>query len=199
MEQSVTLTSKPKVSKLAILSFILSFIPLVGLIGVIIAIISESRINKSRGTLGGQGFVIAAFIIGLVNFFLPLSIPSMIRYPNIAKMADAKSGARTIQLAVEDYKASHHGRRPANIRDIENLLPEHFKKQKNPFDFNQSYTVSGGGLVDGEPTRWGEIGYIAPKDSTKPYQIITFRTGDTLRLTEELATVKVDSSGMKSP
>jgi len=112
---------------------------------------------------------------------------------------DVLTVMHTVRDSVEYFRNTHHGRRPEHIGEVESLIPEFVRKKQNPYNPKQSYSVAGGGLVDGEPTRDGEVGYIVPKDSTKPYQIVSFRKDDTLRLTEEMATAKVNSSGTKSP
>jgi len=199
MEQSASPTSKPKVSKLAVLSFILSFIPILCVGGAILGFISCIIIREYQGKLSGVRLALAALIIGVINFFLTMSIPRIIRMKPAQDWSNVKSVAYTTQIAVEDYKEVHNGLRPNSMRGIDSLLPKNIKQIKNPYYNNQTYTFSGGGLVDGDPTRAGEVGYIAPRDSAEPYRILTFRKGDTLRLTEEMATAKVNSSGTKSP
>lgn len=68
MEQNVTPTSKPKTSGMAILSFILSFIPLVSLVGIVLGIVSVATIRKKKQELTGQGMAIASIVIGGLNF-----------------------------------------------------------------------------------------------------------------------------------
>jgi len=72
---------------------------------------------------------------------------------------------------------------------------------KNPFNPQQTYTVSGGGLVDGVPTNIGQVVYIAPRTISDPYIIIIYpkRENDSLRLVEKVVIPKADSGGAQRP
>jgi type II secretory pathway pseudopilin PulG len=191
MEQAAPV-SKPKTSGMAIWSLILSFIPIVCLAGLILGIISAVKIRKRKNELKGQGLAIVAIVIGALNalascFILPIiaaiAIPNFISYSTKAKDAQVKVVARSVQIAVEEYRVEKNDW-PMSVRDIESLLPVETRQQKNPYATKETYTLDGGALVDGEPIRTGQIGYVRP-NADMPYEVVFYLKAGTERLTGE--------------
>jgi hypothetical protein len=231
MEQSATSTSKPKVGKLAITSIALCLIPIVGILGVIFKInsfiiilcLGLTLITSLLGIVLGQkasgmlkqnkatrtGFNIARagiainlfFLCSLFVLFFIAKIYDSFAIRNLGWDSDVKGVAHIFQTALEDYKGTHNGERPASIRAVEYLIPVYVKNMKNPFNHRQTYTVSGGGLMDGEPTNIGQVGYIAPRTISDPYVIVIHpkRDNDSLRLVEKVVIPKADSGGAQRP
>ena len=201
MEQAAPV-SKPKTSGMAIWSLILSFIPIACLVGIILGIVSAVKIGKRKQELKGQGLAIGGIVIGALNaltscFILPIflvsgsmlaiAIPNFISYQYKAGNATVRTTARSVEIAVEMYKTEHNGERPMSVRDVEGFLPEETRKVKNPFYKGQVYSLSGGGLVDGEPIHPGQIGYIAPKSPYEPYEIVAKLKTEDFRLNEQIS------------
>lgn len=195
MEQAAPV-SKPKTSGMAIWSLILSFIPIVCLAGLILGIVSAIKIGKRKEELKGQGLAIGGIVIGALStlascFILPIiaaiAIPNFISYQSKAGNAVIRTTALSVETAVEMYKTEHNGERPMSVRDVEGFLPEETRKLKNPFYKGQVYSLSGGGLVDGEPIHPGQIGYIAPKSPYEPYEIVAKLKTEDFRLNEQIS------------
>lgn len=194
MEQaSPSPISKPKTSGMAIWSLILSFIPIVCLVGLVLGIISAVKISKRKKELSGQGLAIGGIVIGSLNtlascFILPIlaaiAIPNFITMQTKAKDAQVKVVVEAVQLAVEDYKADHNAE-PTGIQDFEAKLPETTRQMKNPYNKSQTYTVAGGGLVNGQPQEPGQVGYIAPQEPGVPYEVVGKLKAEDYRLTGE--------------
>ena len=208
MEQSPSPTSKPKVSKLAVVGLILSLfpiyggIPLVGLVLRNVISFSSSIILIICASLAGIGlefltlffikqrkshFSINSIVIGFFLLLLWMKAgPNFISMKYRVMDADVKVVAQELQLAVEAFQ-KEEGRTPARVVDIETLLPLTVKNKKNPFNPKEFYTSSSGGLVDGRPSHIGQVGYIAPQSQSESYIILTFPKieGNTFRLPEE--------------
>ena len=197
MEQAAPV-SKPKTSGMAIWSLILSFIPIACLVGIILGIVSAVKIGKRKQELKGQGLAIGGIVIGALNaltscFILPIflvsgsmlaiAIPNFISYSTKAKDAQVKVVARSVQIAVEEYRVEKN-EWPMSVRDIESLLPVETKQQKNPYNGKETYTVAGGALVDGEPIRTGQIGYVRP-NADMPYEVVFYLKAGPERLAGE--------------
>jgi hypothetical protein len=86
--------------------------------------------------------------------------------------SDVKSVAHNVQLAVEDFKMSpgREGIKPVSVWQLLELLPKTIIGKPNPFDKKQSYSPEGGALVDGDPKKPGQVGYIF-KGQDQPYVI----------------------------
>lgn len=229
MEQSASPTSKPKVSKLAITSIALGLIPIVGLLGaifkihsfliilclnltffsslfgIVLGLVASGMIKRNKATRTGLNIARAGmginlvFLCSLFVLFFIAKIYDFFAIRNLAWDSDVKSVAHSFQTTLEDYKGAHNGERPASIRAVEYLIPVYVKSVKNPFNPQQTYTVSGSGLVDGVPTNIGQVGYIAPRTISDPYIIIIYpkRENDSLRLVEKVVIPKADSGQRK--
>ncbi len=191
MEQAAPV-SKPRTSGMAVWSLILSFIPIVCLAGLILGIISAVKIGKRKNELKGQGLAIGGIAIGALNalascFILPMiaaiAIPNFISYSTKAKDAQVKVVARSVQIAVEEYRVEKNDW-PISVRDIESLLPLETKQQKNPYNGKETYSVAGGALVDGEPSMPGQVGYVRP-NAEMPYEVVFYLKAGTERLAGE--------------
>ena len=102
--------AKPKTSKLAIASFILSFLSLflcflAGIPSIILGIISIVQIGKSRGKLKGNPFAVAAIVISILLmsavFLWSLDAPSI---PNDYTIADLRSAPAECEQSYELLK-----------------------------------------------------------------------------------------------
>jgi len=193
MEQAAPV-SKPKTSGMAIWSLILSFIPIVCLAGLILGIVSAIKIGKRKAELKGRGLAIGGIVISALStfascFILPIiaaiAIPNFISYSTKAKDAQVKVVARSVQIAVEEYRVEKNDW-PQSIRDIEAQLPLETKQQKNPYNGKETYTVAGGALVDGEPSMPGQVGYVRPEGPDVPYEVVFYLKAGTERLNGEL-------------
>jgi len=86
-----------------------------------------------------------------------IAIPNFTRSLLRAKESEVKSVAHSLQMAVEDYKATPgwEGLKPSNRNELSLVtqvyLPYSVQTKRNPFNQAQTYTVDGGG-----------IGWIAP-------------------------------------
>ena len=193
MEQAVPVV-QPKTSGMAIWSLILSFVPILCIVGLILGIVSAVKIGKRKGELKGQGLAIGGIVIGALNslascFILPMiaaiAIPNFISMQTKAKDAQVKIVAHAVQLAVEEYRAEKNDW-PQSIQDIEAQLPLETKQQKNPYNNKETYTVAGGALVDGEPSMPGQVGYVRPEGPYTPYEVVFYLKAGTDRLTGEV-------------
>lgn len=215
MEQSATPVHKPRISWLAILSFILSLTPFVSAsfamggvisipwsfylaafgvaVGIMSGIIFLVRLDESRKKTSGKDLAIASIPIGFILLLVwMLIVPSSIRIQGRSKEAEVKWIAHDVQDCVEDFKSRHGGECPFSVRDMEDLLStEYVKGKRNPFNSKQTYTIKSGGIVDGDPVQSGVIGYITPQDSSEPYRIVIYTTfpglgkWDTFQLVEK--------------
>lgn len=192
MEQAA-LVSKSRTSGMAIWSLILSFIPVLCIVGLVLGIISAIKIGKRKEELKGRGLAIGGIVIGALStfascFILPMiaaiAIPNFISYSTKAKDAQVKVVARSVQIAVEEYRVEKNDW-PMSVRDIESLLPVETRQRKNPYDAKETYTLDGGALVDGEPIRNGQIGYVRPNDDM-PYEVVFYLKAGPERLAGEI-------------
>ena len=62
-------------------------------------------------------------VIVVIGILAALAIPNYVSMQDHAKEAGAKSGAHTLQLAVEDYAVSHDGIYSVAAADITPLMP----------------------------------------------------------------------------
>jgi competence protein ComGC len=177
---------------MAIWSLILSFIPILCIVGLVLGIISAIKIGKRKEELKGRGLAIGGIVIGAFStfascFILPMiaaiAIPNFISYSTKAKDAQVKGIARSVLIAVEEYRVEKNGW-PMSVRDIESLLPVETRQRKNPYDAKETYSVAGGALVDGEPIRKGQIGYIRP-NADMPYEVVFYLKAGPERLVGE--------------
>jgi len=139
-----------------------------------------------------------------------------------AKEYAVKMVAHALQMSIEEYKVKHSGELPKSARDVEASLPgfieerteniswgikseaEYLKNMENPLYSKQTYTISGGGLVDGEPHQTGQVGYIAPSNPSEPFRIIAAYTyngklSSLITLVGELPKAESDSGVTKRP
>lgn len=213
MMNSVAPLVKPKTSRMAIWSLILSCIPFVCPIGLILGISSAIKIGGRRNELSGEGWAVGGIVIGAINSYFSLvllgiiaaiAIPNIIRYQSRAKDAQVEVIAHDIQTAVEKYKGEHNGERPKSFWDINDSLPEAARQLKNPYNKKQTYSMVGGGLVDGEPSWRGQIGYVVSSFPREPYVIVTKLWASDYRLSERLPAQsflekpRVDSAGIST-
>jgi type II secretory pathway pseudopilin PulG len=193
MEQAALL-SKPKTSRMAIWSLILSFIPFACVVGLILGIIAAVKIKKRKEELTGLALAVGGIGVGALNCLVScalagiiaaIAIPNFISYSTKAKDAQVKVVARSVQIAVEEYRVEKN-EWPMSVRDIEAQLPLETKQQKNPYNGKETYTVAGGALVDGEPSMPGQVGYVRPEDPGIPYDVVFYLKAGTERLNGEL-------------
>lgn len=109
--------AKPKTSRLAIASFILSFLSiplfyLAGIPSIILGIISIVQTGKSQGKLKGKPFAIAAIAISLFFSLWSLDAPSI---PNDYTIADLRSTSQECEKSYELLK---------KLADENDLLPD---------------------------------------------------------------------------
>lgn len=199
MEQGALNSTKPRLSKLALISFILSFFPFLGIVGALVEdavsqtmilsgrafplwilfpvlnIISWIWVYSKKKYVAGIGFAQVAMFIGLILYFCLFwfmqNTPGMIER---GKWSNLKSIAFQVQSTVEEYKVSHQGMRPNQFSDFERNLPEMVRITPNPYNRLQYYTIVEGGLIDGLPKQPGQIGYVAADDTTEPYEIVAY-------------------------
>jgi len=83
-----------------------------------------------------------------------------------------KKVTHRFQLTVEDYKTrpGKEGIKPTRVGDLLGMLPKEVAGTMNPFIPQQSYSPTGGGLVDGYPEKPGQVGYVY-KGQEQPYLI----------------------------
>ena len=193
MEQAAPL-SKPKTSRMAIWSLILSFIPFACVVGLILGIIAAVKISKRKEELTGLALAVGGIGVGALNCLVScalagiiaaIAIPNFISYSIKAKDAQVKVVARSVQMAVEEYRVEKNDW-PMSVRDVESLLPVETRQQKNPYDTKETYTLEGGALVDGEPIRTGQVGYVRPEGPDVPYEVVFYLKADTERLNGEV-------------
>jgi hypothetical protein len=86
--------------------------------------------------------------------------------------SEVKSVAHNFQLAVEDFKMTpgREGIKPTSVRELKERLPKTVLFRPNPFNPKQNYSPEGGALVDGNPQKPGQVGYIF-KGQDQPYVI----------------------------
>ncbi len=216
MEQSAMSLSDRKISRLAILSFIMSLTPFVSAtlamggvisipwsfylaafgvaVGILLGIIFLVRLGESREKTSGKVLAIASIPIGFILLLVwTLIVPGFIRIQGRTKEGEVKKIAHHVQDCIEDFKSGHGGKRPSSVRVMEDLLStEYVKAGRNPFNSKQTYTIKSGGLLDGDPVQSGVIGYITPQDSSEPYRIVVYMTfpglgkWDTFQLVEKI-------------
>jgi hypothetical protein len=188
MEGSNPIETEPKAkaSGRSIASMVLGIasliiIPIVGFItgslGVIFGGLELKAIKKGRSSSKGKGFAITGLITGIVGLVVQLMMIAIPNYIHLSERGvkdnEVKSVAHTVQLAVEDYRTSpgKAGIKPTSVSEIDSFLTAYDRDKQNPFAQNQTYSSSGGGLVDGYPTQPGQVGYVF-KDQRVPYRII---------------------------
>jgi hypothetical protein len=173
-----------KLSVLAVLSFILSFIPYVGIaFGILLGMPSLRGIKKSNGELSGRWLAIGGIVVACLQILFvcgAIMSPSLLfprQHRAIRMESNVKYTAHTFQLAIEDYKQDpkHQGLKPAADSEltvvVQSYLPASFQNKKNPFDTSQGYCTVGSGFVFGPPSSPGQVGYVFT-DQREPYKII---------------------------
>jgi len=186
MEGSNPLEKEPKAkaSGRSIASTILgiaSIVPCIGFITCLLAMIfgglEMKAIKEGRSSPKGRGFALAGLITGIVGLVVQFMIIAVPNYLNLSKRGvsdnEVKYVAHALQLAVEDYKvrSGEAETKPASVSEIVSFLPASDREKRNPFTKNQTYSPSGGGLVDGYPAQPGQVGYVFT-DQREPYKII---------------------------
>ena len=202
MEDSSSMEKGPKAkaSGCAIASLVfgiasLIIIPIVGFItgslGVIFGGLELKAIKKGRSSSKGKGFALTGLITGIVGLVVQLMMIAIPNYMHLSERGvkdnEVKNVAHTLQLAVEDYRTSlgHEGIKPTSVSEIDSFLTTSFGDRRNPFKENQTYSSSGGGLVDGYPTQPGQVGYVFT-DQRVPYKIIALgKDGEPILTLEE--------------
>ena len=119
-EKDMQSNKAPVICGLAIISIICSllfFIPLLGLIALVLGIMAMSKISHSNGKLTGQGLAMAGIIIGAICTFLQMLIviAVLVSFPEMkaafnkgrykAISAKAKVNLENIYNLEEDYKS----------------------------------------------------------------------------------------------
>ena len=187
-----------KLSATAVWSLVLSFIPLLNILGILMGIRSLREIKKSHGALYGKWLGIGGIVIGSLGVlcYCVCMGPSIIhmRHEETRTMeSDVRSTANTLQTALEAYKndPTHQGLKPATVAEltavVQSCLPKDVQNKKNPFNSAQDYGTVGSGVVFGLPSSPGQIGYVFT-DEREPYKIIALGKdrGPILTLTEGL-------------
>jgi len=176
---------KAKASGRAIASLVLGIasviVPCIGFIACFLAMIlgglELKAIKGGRSSPKGRGLALAGLIISIVGLVVQFMIVAVPNYLNLSKRGvsdnEVKYAAHALQLAVEDYKVRsvNAETKPASVSEIDSFLPAGDRDKRNPFAKNQTYSSSGGGLVDGYPTQPGQVGYVF-RDQREPYRII---------------------------
>jgi len=189
---------KAKASGRSIASMVLSIasvVPCIGLLtcllGLILGGLEMKAIKEGRSSPKGRGFALAGLIIGIVGLFIQflyIAIPNYVHFGERGvKESIVKSVAHDLQLAVEDYKVQpgNAGLKPALVSEIDSFLPTQYRNKRNPLTKKQTYSLSGGGLVDGYPTQPGQVGYVFT-DQRVPYKIIALgKDGEPILTLEE--------------
>jgi hypothetical protein len=191
----------PLVSVVLAIQEVISTIPIFLLafggfiVSMALRFLTPKRINKSYGKVWGLDFDVISIVTAVSLVILwAMYIPGALRMKQREKESAVKRVAYALQMCIEDYKIKHFGELPKSVREVGASLPgfiveqthntpwgikseaAYLKKLENPLNSKQTYTTSGGGLVDGEPNQNGQIGYIAPKNDSVPYKIITYST-----------------------
>lgn len=140
-----------KTSGLAIASLVLGILGfcsygITSLIGLVLGLVSFSKINKSAGTLGGKGLAIAGISVSGVTLLLfpiliAIAIPSFVRAKNAAQAHRVLNTARQMNTAIDQW-ALETGKRdgtPVNTTEAAAYLKDGWK---NVDLFGNSYLVS---------------------------------------------------------
>jgi type II secretory pathway pseudopilin PulG len=159
-------TVLPQSSGMAIASLVCGILGFVTFgLGSIPAIITghmaRSRINKSAGALGGNGFALAGLILGylclvltFVAILASLAVPAFSRIQQKAVQAKTMSQAKQIVIGMKQYAAEHDGSLPPSLETLveaqhvdPSLLPQSFRPQtKNSNDCAQGWDYRGAGM-----------------------------------------------------
>jgi len=92
-----------------------------------------------------------------------VAIPSFTRWEIRAKESEVKSATHSVQMAVEDYKATPgwEGSYPSTASELQWVaqyyLPSSVQTKKNPFNLAEDYGTVGSGLWFGYSTRVGRF------------------------------------------
>jgi len=202
--------SKKRLSVLAVLSLILSFVPYAGFaFGILLGMPALRQIKKSNGELTGKGLAIGGIVVACLQVLFvcaAIMAPSLLfprQHKAIRMESNVKSAAHTLQLAIDDYKIDpkHKGLKPATAEElaavIQNYLPADFQNKKNPFNLAQDYCSVGSGIVFGPPSSPGQVGYVFT-DQRKPYRIIALGRDGTPILTLDERLDKISPSQVPS-
>jgi len=90
-------------------------------------------------------------------------VPNFTRWKVRAKESEVRSVTHSVQMAVEDYKATpgSEGLKPSTFSELtivaQCYLPYSVQYKRNPFNMLQTYGTNG--LVFGAPNGSGEVGY----------------------------------------
>ncbi len=121
-----------KTSVLAILSLVLGcffilFIPLLGMLFVIpalilgiivliLGIIALVKISKEENNLKGRGLAISGIVLGVVGILISIAIilPSLLWARESANKISATQKVRAIIVAIEAYAEAHNGKYPVS-------------------------------------------------------------------------------------
>ena len=197
-QPSANSTLTKKLSVLALLSLVLSFIPYVGIaLGILLGMPALRAIKKSNGGLTGRGLAIGGIVVACLQILfvcLATMAPNLFFQSRIKPRTlelEVKSVAHTLQLAIDDYKIDpkHKGLKPATAEElavvVQSYLPANIKNGKNPFDTTQNYGTVGSGFIFGPPSSPGQVGYVF-SDQREPYKVIALgRNGFTILTLEE--------------
>jgi len=117
----------PRLSKLALASFILGllfFVPLVGLFAIVLGVIALGSIGNSEGLLRGRGLATTGIILGIVSIpFMCLSILVALalvmhgHHTALEQSAACRANLRQIGIAVKMYK-DDTGELPPNFQAL---------------------------------------------------------------------------------
>jgi hypothetical protein len=115
----------PRLSRLALVSFILGllfFVPLVGLFAIVIGVIALGSIGNSEGLLRGKGLATTGIILGLVSIpFMCLTILATLaliahgQHSALEQSMACRSNLKQIGIAVRMYK-DDTGQLPPNFQ-----------------------------------------------------------------------------------
>jgi hypothetical protein len=162
-ENKASLTSGLAIA--SIITSLLFFIPLFGLIGLILGVAALIKISKSRGKLSGQGLAIAAIIIGAIRFFLLILITAAILL-SLPAMKEAFNRGRYEALSLQ-AKVNLK-----NICELENKYKEEHGRYincpKNPLNI----PYSTGSDWQKDMPGWQDIGFVPPVNVYFQYEVI---------------------------
>ena len=110
-------------NRMAVTAFVLTLLPLCGvtsLIGLILGVVSLSRISESGGRLKGKGLALAAVIIGALGIVLlpvifvlaGMLLPALARAREEARRAACKNNVSQIGKALFSYACDHNDQYP---------------------------------------------------------------------------------------
>jgi Domain of unknown function (DUF4190)/GYF domain 2 len=144
-----------KTSGMAVVSLVLGILGFCGItavIGLVLGIVAQRKINKSGGRLKGSGLAIAGIAVSGIMLLLSLLIgaglllPALVKFKQNAQSSNCDNNARQVALAIRLYADENEGKCPPAVNWCDAILnnlpgPETFKcpqrlAEKSGFAFN---------------------------------------------------------------